>query len=69
MQSFRFEFFMVFEIQGRKLKKKKKMNNNKKQKNWENELFVIYPLLEMQFLPYFRYTCMLPIATLLWQNN
>ena len=23
----------------------------------------------MQFLPYFRYTCMLPIATILWQQN
>ena len=74
MQSFRFELFMVFEIEGCKLKKKKKNNNNnnkkkKKQKNWENELFVISPLLGMQFLPYFRYTCMLPIATILWQNN
>ena len=68
MQSFRFELFMVFEIQGHKLKKKKK-KNKKKQKNWENELFVISLLLGMQFLPYFRYTCMLPIATLLWQNN
>ena len=67
MQSFRFVLFTVFELQGSKLKKKKK--NNKKQKNWENELFVISPLLVMQFLPYFRYTCMLPIATILWQQN
>ena len=62
MQSFRLELFTVFEIQGSKLKKKKK--NEKKQKNWENELFVISPLLVMQFLPYFRYTCMLPIVTI-----
>ena len=52
------------EIQGFKLNKKKK---KKKQKNWENELFVISPLLVMQFLPYFRYTCMLSIATILRQ--
>ena len=66
VQSFRFELFTVFEIQGGKLKKKKK---KKMQKNWENELFVISPLLVMQFLPYFRYTCMLPIATILRQQN
>ena len=65
MQSFRFVLFTVFEIQGFKLNKKKK----KKQKNRENELFVISPLLVMQFLPYFRYTCMLPIATILRQQN
>ena len=62
-----FVLFTVFELQGSKLKKKK--NNNKKQKNWENELFVISPLLGMQFLPYFRYICMLPIATILQQQN
>ena len=63
VQSCRFELFTVFEIQGSKLNN----NNNKKQKkkNWENKLFVISPLLMMQFLPYFRYTCMLPIATIL----
>ena len=55
----------VFETQGFKLKKKKK----KKQKNWENEPFVISPLLVMQFSPYFRYTCMLSIATILQQQN
>ena len=64
VQSFRFVLFMVFKLQGSKLK-----NNNKKQKNWENELFVISPLLVMQFLPYFRYTCMLPIATILRRQN
>ena len=33
------------------------------------KIFVISPLLVMQFLPFFRYTCMLPIATILrWQN-
>ena len=73
MQSFRFELFTVFELQGSKLKKKKKKknnnNNNKKQKNWENELFVISLLLVMQFLLYFRYTCMLAIATILLQQN
>ena len=58
--SFRFVLFTVFEIQGRKLNK-----NKKKQKNWENELFVISPLLVMQFLPYFKYTYILPIATIL----
>ena len=57
VQSFRFELYMVFELQGSKLKKKK---------NWENELS---PLLVMQFLPYFRYTCMLPIGTILHQQN
>ena len=66
VQSFRFVLFMVFELQGSKLNKKKK---KKKQKNWENELFVISPLLVMQFLPYFRYTCMLPIAIILQQQN
>ena len=35
------DLFTVFEIQGTKL------NNKKKQKNWENELFVISPLLVM----------------------
>ena len=64
VQSFRFVLFTVFELQGSKLN-----NNNKKQKNWENELFVISPLLVMQILPYFRYTCMLPIATILQQQN
>ena len=44
-------------------------NKNKKQKNWENELFVISSFLVMQLLPYFRYTCMLPIATILLQRN
>ena len=58
---------MVYEIQGFKLNNNN--NNNKKQKNWENELFVISPLLVMQYLPYFRYTCMLPIATILRQKN
>ena len=58
-------YLQFFEIQGSKLKKK----NNKKQKNWENELSVISLLLVMQFLPYFRYTCMLPISTILWQQN
>ena len=66
VQSFRFVLFTVFEIQGFKLKKKKK---KKKQKNWENELFVISSLLVMQFSPYFRCMCMLPIATILWQQN
>ena len=66
MQSFRFELFTVFELQGSKLKNN---NNNKKQKNWENELFVISLLLVMQFLLYFRYTCMLAIATILQQQN
>ena len=61
VQSFRFLILMVFEIQGSKLKNKKK--------NWENELFVLSPLLVMQFLPYFRYTHMLPIATILQQQN
>ena len=42
VQSFRFELFTVFEIQGSKLNKKKKQ-----QKNWENELFVLSPLLVM----------------------
>ena len=37
VQSFRFVLFMIFEIQGSKLKKNKK--------NRENELFVIYLLL------------------------
>ena len=70
MQSFRFVLFTGFELQGSKLnKKKKKKKKKKKQKNWENELFVISPLLVMQFLPYFRCTCMLPIATILWQQN
>ena len=55
MQSFRFELFMVFEIQGHKLNKKKK-------NNWEYQLFVISPLFVMYFLPYFRYTCMSPIT-------
>ena len=54
------------ELQGSKLNNN---NNNKKQKNWENELFVISPLLVMQFLPYFRKGCMLPIATILQQQN
>ena len=66
MQSFRFELFTVFELQGSKLKNN---NNNNKQKNWENELFVISLLLVMQFLLYFRYTCMLAIATILQQQN
>ena len=39
VQSFRFELFTVFEIQGSKLNKKKK---KKKQKNWENELHICY---------------------------
>ena len=64
VQSFRFVLFVDFEIQGSKLKNK----NNKKQ-NWENELFVISPLLVVQFLPYFRYTCMSPIAAILQQQN
>ena len=50
VQSFRFVLFAVFEIQGFKLN-----NNNKKQKNWENELFVLSPLLVMQFLSCFRF--------------
>ena len=58
--------FTVVKIQGRKLKNN---SNKKKQKNWENEIFVISPLLVMQFLLYFMYTCMLPIATILWQQN
>ena len=70
MQSFRFLLFTVFEIQGFKLNNNNNNNNNKKQKkNWENELFVISLLLVMQFLPYFRYTCMLPIATIVQQQN
>ena len=63
VQSFRLVLFTVYEIQGFKLNYNN--NNNNKQKNWENELFVISLLLVMQFLPYFRYTCMLPIATIL----
>ena len=54
VQSFRFELFTVFEMQ---------------KKNWEKELFVISLLLVMQILPYFRYTCMLAIATILQQQN
>ena len=58
----------VLELQGSKLNNNNN-NNNKKQKNWENELFVISPLLVMQFLPYFGKGCMLPIATILQQQN
>ena len=57
--SYLYILFTVFEIQGFKLKKKKK-------KNWEDEHFVLSPLLGMQFLPYLRYTCMLHVATILW---
>ena len=63
VQSLRIVQFTFFEIQGSKLK------NNNKQKNWENELFVISLLLVMQLSPYFRHTCILPIATILWQKN
>ena len=57
---------MVFELQWSKLKNNNNKNKKKKkQKNWENELFVISLLLVMQFLLYFRYTCMLAIATIL----
>ena len=45
MQSFRFVLFTVFELQGSKLKNKKK-KKKKQKKNWENELFVISPLLK-----------------------
>ena len=45
VQSFRFELFTVFEIQGSKLKKNNK--KKKQKKNWENELFIISPLLVM----------------------
>ena len=46
---FRFVLFTVFELQGSKLNNNSNnSNNNKKQKNWENELFVISPLLVMQ---------------------
>ena len=56
--------FTIFEIQGSKLN-----NNNNKQKNWENELFVISPLLKRQCLPYFSYPYILPMATILWCQN
>ena len=43
--------FTVFEIHGRKLNNDNNNNNNSKQKNWENQLFVISSLLAMQFSP------------------
>ena len=44
VQSFRFEFFTVFEIQGLKLKNKKK----KQKKNCRNGFFAISPMLVVQ---------------------
>ena len=46
VQSFRFVLLTVFELQGLKLNNN---NNNKQKKNWENKLFVISPLIVMQF--------------------
>ena len=39
---------MIFEILGFKLKNKN--DNNDDKKNWRNELFVISPMLVVQFL-------------------
>ena len=67
----KFQIYTIygFEIQGCKLNNNNNYNNHKKKQNWENQLFVISLLLVMQFLPHFRCTCMLPIVTILWQQN
>ena len=52
MQNFRPVPFMVFEIQGFKLKNKND-NNDKKKKNWRNRLFAISPMFVVQFSPNF----------------
>ena len=46
MQNFRPVPFMVFEIQGFKLKNE---NDNNDKKNWRNGLFAISPMLAVQF--------------------
>ena len=52
MQNFRPVPFMVFEIQGFKLKNKND-NDKKKKKNWRNRLFAISPMFVVQFSPNF----------------
>ena len=47
VQNFRPVSLMVFEILGFKLKNKN--NDNDDRKNWRNELFVISPMLVVQF--------------------